>query len=126
MEGDHNNRKGGKRMVTLIQEEHIDIVSALLEKKVTPHQLRRNLVVKGINLLALNGVIFSIGNEVILEGTGFCHPCGRMEENLGPGGFNAMRGHGGLTARVVTGGTIRKGDIVQFVAQCGRLVVCLT
>ncbi|MGH8476075.1 MAG: MOSC domain-containing protein [Methylococcales bacterium] len=66
--------------------------------------LGRNLVIAGINLLALKNCRFRIG-EVVLEATGLCHPCSKIETALGPGGLNAMRGHGGLTARVVERGT---------------------
>ena len=100
----------GKRQVTLIQAEHFPVMAALAGlDEVTPEMLRRNIVVSGVPLLALKDRRFQIG-DVILEGTGECHPCSRMEENLGPGGYNAVRGHGGLTARVVRGGVIRVGD----------------
>ncbi|MFC4640088.1 MOSC domain-containing protein [Deinococcus hohokamensis] len=102
----------GRRQVTLIQAEHLPVVAALAGlAAVTPEQLRRNLLVSGLSLLALKDARFQIG-EVILEGTGECHPCSRMEETLGEGGYNAVRGHGGLTARVIQGGMIRVGDTV--------------
>lgn len=114
--GDHY-RPGmrGSRQVTLIQAEHLPVVGALLGRPPPgPELLRRNLVVAGINLLALKGMRFRVGGAV-LEGSGLCHPCSRMEEVLGLGGYNAMRGHGGLTARVVIGGSIGLGDAVEAI-----------
>ncbi len=106
---------GATRQVTLIQQEHLDAVAELLRVDcIRPELTRRNLGVAGINLTALKGSRFSIG-EVVLLGTGPCPPCSRMEENLGRGGFNAMRGHGGITASVIQGGTIREGDDVTFI-----------
>lgn len=113
---DHYSRKKGKRQVTLIQAEHLQAVARMLQKpeSINPLLTRRNIVVAGLNLNALKDQQFSIGDQVILQGTGYCHPCSRMEENLGVGGYNAMRGHGGITARVIQGGTIQKGASVKF------------
>lgn len=112
--GDHFKGKAGtKRQVTLIQQEHIEALCSILGKEVTPELLRRNIVVSGINLMALKERPFRIGTA-LLFGTGNCAPCSRMETNLGPGGYNAMRGHGGLTARVVESGTVKLGDSVTI------------
>ncbi|MDO7883940.1 MOSC domain-containing protein [Hymenobacter cheonanensis] len=114
--GDHASPKpGGKRQLTLIQHEHLGAVAGFLglPEPVAPDRLRRNLVVSGLNLLALKGRQIQIGEEVILDITGECHPCSRMEEELGPGGYNAMRGHGGLTAHIAQGGRLRVGDVVR-------------
>lgn len=115
LQGDHKvtGRAGTKRQVTLVQHEHLIAVAGMLHRdRVPPEQVRRNLVVSGINLLALKSKQFRIG-EALLEFSGPCEPCSRMEDNLGPGGFNAMRGHGGITAKVVEGGVIRLGDEVR-------------
>ena len=71
-------------------------------------------MVSGVNLYALREQRFFIG-DVLFEGAGICAPCSRMETTLGPGGYNAMRGHGGINARVISGGALRLGDAVRFV-----------
>ncbi len=111
--GEHHARSGkSKRQVTMIQQEHLPVIAAFTQRTdVTPALLRRNLVVSGINLLALKDQQFRIGN-VVFEGTGKCDPCSRMEQNLGTGGFTAMWGHGGITTKVLQGGTIQVGDSV--------------
>ena len=110
--GDHRNRPG-KRAVTLIQAEHLPAIASLAGlEALDPALLRRNIVVSGINLLALQERTFQLG-EAVLEGAGPCVPCERMEQTLGPGGYNAMNGHGGICARVVAGGIVRVGDTVS-------------
>ena len=115
LSGDHFKGKlSKKRQVTLIQQEHLQAVAAILGMDSIDHRLtRRNIIVKGINLLALKGQKFQIG-EAVFEGTGYCYPCSRMEENFGPGGYNAMRGHGGITATIVSSGKIEVGDKVSL------------
>jgi MOSC domain-containing protein YiiM len=113
LDGDRYKSGRGARGITLIQAEHLPVIAALSgHAEVPPALLRRNLVVAGIPLVALQGRRFRIG-EVELEGTEPCDPCSRMEKALGAGGYNAMRGHGGLCARIINSGTLRVGDTVE-------------
>ncbi len=132
--GDHRSEKlrvGDeflRREVTLIQAEHLPLLAAWAGRdSVDARELRRNLVVGGINLLALDSPfpgdrrLVRIGDQVLLEVTGPCAPCSRMEAILGQGGYNAMRGHGGITARVVQGGWIQVGDSVHSLSEADAL-----
>ena len=111
--GDRYDGQSGRRQVTLLQQEHLAAVGSYLGIAAPePALLRRNLVVARLNLLALGEAELWVG-EARLQVTGACHPCSRMEEVFGTGGYNAVRGHGGLTARVVQGGRIRLGDSVR-------------
>ena len=111
--GDRYSRLDGERQVTLIEAESLAAVASHLGlAEIPPEGVRRNLVTEGINLLALKERRFRIG-EAVLETSGECHPCSRMEETLGVGGYNAVRGLGGITARVITGGLVRVGDCVE-------------
>ncbi len=111
--GDHyHGRTNQARQVTVIQSEHIAAIAVYLGlAAIEPETLRRNIVVSGINLLALKNQRFRLGSALLLA-TGECHPCSRMEDTFGAGGYNAVRGHGGITARVLGSGRIRLGDVI--------------
>lgn len=117
LEGDRRcqGTPGSSRQVTVISVEYLDIIARLLQREtIDPALLRRNLVVSGINLTALRHQRFQVG-DVVLEATAQCHPCSRMETALGRHGVAAMLGHGGLCAKIITGGVLRKGaDVIHL------------
>jgi len=106
-------RKGSMRQITLLQAEHLAAIASFLNRgTVLPAELRRNIVISGINLSILKGYSIQLNNAVVVI-TGNCAPCNKMEQALGVGGYNAMRNHGGVTATVEKGGIINVGDFVK-------------
>ncbi|MEO0744239.1 MAG: MOSC domain-containing protein [Pseudomonadota bacterium] len=104
--------RAGKRAVTLVQAEHLPAIASFLGRAdIPPEMLRRNLLVRGLNLAGLKGRAVQVGGAV-LRLTTICAPCSQMERAFGPGGYAAMRGHGGWCAEVITPGRIAVGDAV--------------
>lgn len=112
--GDRHHEPGApatrKRALTLIAAETLEALAGR-GLALAPGQSRRQLVVRGVDLARLEGRRFRVG-PVLLEGTGPCHPCDHLEELTLPGVRAALEGRGGLTARVLEGGTLRVGDAV--------------
>ena len=110
--GDHARARNPDRGVTLITTADIDVVADRLGRAIDPRTLRRNLLLEAPGQCLRIGQRYAVG-EVILLITGPCAPCGRMREVLGQPGFQAMRGHGGVTARVIRGGCLRIGEMFK-------------
>ena len=116
LKGDHRCSKsaGSGRQVTLISREYIQQIEHFMGlPAIDPARLRRNLVVSGINLMAIRHQRFRIG-DALFEATALCHPCSRMEKELGPGAVAAMLGHGGICAKITQTGMIKSHDKIQI------------
>jgi hypothetical protein len=76
-------------------------------------EIRENITTSGIELASLErGQRLSLGDDVVLEITGHCTPCARMDE-IRPGLQQELQGQRGMLAFVVQGGTIKVGDAVR-------------
>jgi MOSC domain-containing protein YiiM len=99
------------RALTLIEAEAIaELAAAGVE--IEPIDARRNLVVSGIELDALIGRRFRVG-EVICRGARRCEPCAHLQRLTEPGTLRGLVHRGGLRADLLSGGTIRRGDEVE-------------
>jgi MOSC domain-containing protein YiiM len=109
IEGDFRSARRD-RHVTLIEEETLRAVESRLGVTIAPGGSRRQIVVRGLPLIPTVGQTLRIG-DVVLAVTSFCDPCIKMESKIGPGARIALE-HGGVCARVLTGGVMRPGDKV--------------
>lgn len=69
-------------------------------------KFRRNVLTEGVDLNTLIGQRFTL-QGVEFEGSEECRPCYWMDEAVGPGVFEALKGFGGLRARILNDGTLR-------------------
>ena len=76
-------------------------------------QTRENVTTRGIDLHALPaGSRLALGDEAVVEITGFCDPCGRMDE-IRDGLREAMVDRRGMLATVIVGGSVKVGDAAR-------------
>ena len=73
---------------------------------------RRNVLTRGIDVNALVGRTFRIG-DVVCEGLRLCEPCVHLDRLSGPGLLRPLIHKGGLRADVLTDGEIRPGAPIQ-------------
>lgn len=97
--------------LTLIEAEVLDRIQDTRDGAVIEH--RRNIVTRGVNLNALVGRIFALGDEVICEGRRLCEPCAHLDELNGGGLLRPLVHRGGLRADIIAGGAIRVGDALS-------------
>jgi len=100
--------------LTLIASEAVDAVASEGDVSVEPAATRRNVLTSGIDVNALVGKRFRIGN-VECEGVELCEPCSTLESMTQPGVIKAFVHRCGLNADILSDGEISVGDPVAIV-----------
>jgi hypothetical protein len=100
--------------LTLIEAEALDALAAERGIALDAADARRNIVTRGVDLNALAGRRFVIG-EAEIVGRRWCEPCAHLQRLTAPGVLGGLVHRGGLRADIVRGGTIALGDqVVPF------------
>ena len=104
-----------EKQVTLIDRDDVAAVAAETSSHLTPGDTRRNLVTTGVDLPALVGRWFAVG-DALLFGVKRCPPCTHLERLTGVRLVKAMVHRGGINAAVFAGGPIAEGAVVRAVS----------
>ena len=106
LEGCAHGRPGSKRQVLLMDRETLEAMD------LQPGVIRENITTDGLNVNSLEvGQLLRIG-EARLEISAVCTPCDQMEA-IRPGLRKELWGRRGMLCRVLDGGTIRRGDLIE-------------
>ncbi len=108
------SRSPGMRDVTIFDIATIRALKEELGIELHPHEHRRNLTTQGIANEKMVGRTFSIG-EVIFEGLRPCRPCRYLNMMSKKQIYTHLMERAGLYCRVVSGGTLRVGNPINFV-----------
>ncbi|SHF89671.1 MOSC domain-containing protein [Geodermatophilus nigrescens] len=120
LEGDRYALGGGtwarypdlEKQLTLIDGADVAAVAAEVGVPLTPGDTRRNLVTTGVDLPALVGRFFAVG-DALLFGMKRCPPCAHLERLTGARLVKAMVHRGGINAAVFAGAEIAEGAVVR-------------
>ena len=105
-----HGRPGSKRQVSLMDVETLEKLG------VAPGLVKENITTRGMDFQMLGtGQILRFGDECVMEITGPCHPCPRMDE-VRMGLQEELRGQRGWLCKVTVGGRIRRGDRIEVMA----------
>lgn len=106
LDGCAHARPGGSRQVLLVDRETLEAM------ELQPGIIRENFTTDGINVNSLAmGQELRVG-EALLKVSAICHPCDQLEK-VRPGLRREMRGRRGMLCRVLRGGTVRRGDVIE-------------
>ena len=106
LEGCAHARPGVGRQILLVDRETLEAM------ELTPGILHENITTDGLNVNSLRiGQLLRIG-DARLEVTTVCTPCNQMER-IRPGLRKELWGRRGMLCRVLEGGIIRPGDLIE-------------
>jgi MOSC domain-containing protein YiiM len=105
-EGCAHARPGGKRQVLLVDLETLEAMN------LRPGIIRENITTEGLNVNGLKlGEQLRVGG-VRLEVSAACTPCDQLEK-VRRGLRKELWGRRGMLCRVITGGTVKRGDPIE-------------
>ena len=106
----YNHKENFKGQITFFDKAVYERIKKEFEiPELDPGLFRRNIITSGLDLNRLIGKRFTL-QGLEFEGSEECRPCYWMDESLGKEGIeNALKGFGGLRARILTSGTLSKG-----------------
>ena len=109
------DRYAESRDLTLIEAEALEGLREDTGIELSPAEVRRQVLTRGIRLNDLVGERFTVG-EVECVGQELCEPCNHLQGLTYPGVLRGLVHRGGLRADIVSGGRIAVGDEVMRVS----------
>lgn len=100
--------------ITFIENEKIEALAKESGLPFTSAHARRNIVTQGVDLNALVGKEFQVG-EIRCRGVRLCEPCSHLAKISFPESLKGLVHRGGLRAQILSEGIVRVGDVITCV-----------